>query len=86
MLLRGVDDFITGEDENEEEDDFKATEVEKNDEQRIYDKVYSYLTASCYWVARSSKVAVNFVVNPAVVTYHHGKLQESTLVDKVLPR
>jgi len=46
MLLRGFDDFITGEDENEEEDDFKATEVEKNDEQRIYDKVYSYLTAS----------------------------------------
>ena len=48
--------------------------------------VYSYFTASCYWVARSCKVVVNFVVNPAVVTYHHGKLQESTFVDKVLPR
>ena len=38
-MLRGFDDFITGEDENEEEDDFKATEVEKNDEQGIYDSL-----------------------------------------------
>ena len=47
--------------------------MEKDDEQRIYDEVYSYLTASRYRVA-------NFVVDPAVVTYHHGKLQEPALV------
>ena len=36
------------EDVNEEEDDFKATKMEQNNEEKIYDEVYSYLTASCY--------------------------------------
>ena len=36
------------EDENEKENNFKAMKEDKDDEQRIYDRVYRYLTASCY--------------------------------------
>ena len=33
---------------NEEEDDFKAMKMEQDNEEKIYDEVCSYLTASCY--------------------------------------
>lgn len=39
---------VKREDENIEENNFKATKMEKDDKQRIYNKVYSYLTAFRY--------------------------------------